>query len=76
MPANTRKVRINNNKVSLNTLIYITPIASTQNKVLYVKSKDTGYFEVGFSETLESDVEFNWWIIELESIESEPVLTN
>ena len=66
LTANSEKVRINNNKVSLNTLIYITPITSTQNKVLYVKAKDEGYFEVGFSDTLDTDVEFNWWIIELQ----------
>ncbi len=66
LTANTEKVRINNNKVSLNTLVYITPITSTQNKVLYVKAKDAGFFEVGFSDTLDTDVEFNWWIIELE----------
>lgn len=65
LSANTDIIRINNNKVNQNTLIYITPITSTQNKVLYVKSKNDGYFEVGFSETLDSDVEFNWWIIEL-----------
>lgn len=68
LTANTEKIRINNNKVSLNTLIYITPITSTQNKVLYVKAKDEDYFEVGFSEALDTDVEFNWWIIELEPV--------
>lgn len=66
LKANSESIKINNNKVSLNTLIYITPITSTQNKVLYVKSKDTGFFEVGFSDTLDTDVEFNWWIIDLE----------
>lgn len=65
LPANAENIRINNNKVSQNTLIYITPISSTENKVLFVESKGQGFFEVGFSDTLDSDVEFNWWIIEL-----------
>jgi len=66
LTANTERIRINNNKVSRNTLIYITPITSTQNKVLFVKEKGQGYFDIGFSDTLDSDVEFNWWIIELQ----------
>jgi hypothetical protein len=70
LSANTEKVRINNNKVSLNTLIYITPITSTQNKVLFVKEKGEGYFDIGFSDHLDTDVEFNWWIIELQSTEA------
>ncbi|MFZ3301207.1 MAG: LamG-like jellyroll fold domain-containing protein [Microgenomates group bacterium] len=70
LAANTDVIRINNNKVSQNTLIYITPITSTQNKVLFVKSKGEGYFEVGFSDTLDTDVEFNWWIIELANFET------
>ncbi len=67
LTANTEKVRINNPKVNDDTLIYITPLTSTQNKVLYVKEKGDGYFDVGFSENLDSNVEFNWWIIDLQS---------
>lgn len=72
LPANKESVRINNSKVSDNSLIYITPITSTQNKVLYIKAKGQGYFEIGFSETLENDVEFNWWIIELQDSQAIP----
>jgi hypothetical protein len=66
LPANTAEIKIVNPKVSQNTLIYITPISSTQNKVLYVKAKNNGWFTIGFSDILDSDVEFNWWIIELQ----------
>ncbi len=66
--ANTELIKINNPKVTESSLIYVTPISSTQNKVLFVKSKGDGYFEIGFSEPLDSDVEFNWWIIELKDI--------
>lgn len=71
LTANSESVRINNTKVKDNSLIYVTPITSTQNRVLYVKSKGQGYFEIGFSESLDQDVEFNWWIIELKDIESQ-----
>ncbi|MDO8340418.1 MAG: site-specific integrase [Candidatus Woesebacteria bacterium] len=70
LTANTNEVKIINPKINNDTLIYVTPLSSTQNKVLYVKSKDIGYFTVGFSDTLDTDVEFNWWIIELESIDN------
>jgi len=66
LTANASEIKIINSKINNNTLIYVTPLSSTQNKVLYVKSKDTGYFTVGFSDTLDADVEFNWWIIELQ----------
>jgi hypothetical protein len=65
--ANEEIIKINNPKVNDSSLIYVTPISSTQNKVLYVKSKGDGYFEIGFSEPLDTDVEFNWWIIELQN---------
>ncbi len=65
LPANTTDLIIKNDKVNENTLIYVTPTSSTQNKVLYVKSKDLKAFTVGFSEAIDSDTEFNWWIIEL-----------
>jgi hypothetical protein len=63
--ANTTELKIVNPKVKLDSLIYVTPVSSTENKVLYVKSKDTGEFVIGFNEPIATDVEFNWWIIEL-----------
>lgn len=66
LPAGLTELKIINSKLKINSLIYITPISSTQNKVLYVKSKDVGEFTIGFNEAIDSDVEFNWWIIELQ----------
>jgi cytoskeletal protein CcmA (bactofilin family) len=67
--ANTTELKIINPKVKLDSLIYVTPVSSTENKVLYVKSKDTGEFVIGFNEPITTDVEFNWWIIELKPTE-------
>jgi hypothetical protein len=65
LPAGQTEIKINNPKLKTEGLIYVTPVSSTQNKVLYVKSKDIGTFTVGFSEAIDTEVEFNWWIIEL-----------
>jgi len=66
LPAGLAELKIVNPKLNLNSLIYLTPVSSTQNKVLYVKSKDVGIFTIGFNEAIDTDVEFNWWIIELQ----------
>ncbi len=68
LAAGLSELKIKNSKIKENSLIYVTPISSTQNKVLFVKSKDAGMFTVGFSESIDTDVEFNWWIIDLGSI--------
>ncbi|MBP7768374.1 hypothetical protein KA082_00870 [Candidatus Woesebacteria bacterium] len=68
----TNEITIESNKISQNSLIYITPLGSTQNQVLYVKSQTAenpetaeheGKFVVGFDQTAVSDVNFNWWIV-------------
>jgi hypothetical protein len=64
IPAGVAEITIKNPKVSDYTLIYITPTSSTLNNVLYVKSKETGQFIVGFTGPISQDVSFNWWIIE------------
>jgi hypothetical protein len=58
--------------VTTQSLIYITPLGSTNNKVLYVKelsndNPDTpeleSGFKVGFDTNTTGDVKFNWWIV-------------
>lgn len=58
--------------VSEESLIYITPLGSTDNKVLYVKeltndNLDTPEIESGFKVGFDTDstrnVKFNWWIV-------------
>jgi hypothetical protein len=74
IPSGTNEVVIKNPNISNNTLIYITPTSSTQNQVLYLKSKEgcesggiicESYFVVGFDEAISSEVEFNWWLVDL-----------
>ena len=67
LPAGQTEIKIINPKLKNEGLIYVTPVSSTQNKVLYVKSKDIGTFTVGFNEEIDTEVEFNWWIIDLEN---------
>ena len=64
IPANISEIEINNPQVTDSSLIYVTPTSTTQNNVLYVKTKEAGKFTVGLSSALTIDVNFNWWIIE------------
>ena len=70
--ANFKEVIIKSELLTGNSLIYVTPVGSTENKVLYVKSqtaenKETGdkegQFVVGFDEAIGQEVEFNWWVV-------------
>lgn len=68
----SKEVTIKSSIISNDTLIYVTAVGSTNNQVLYVKDQvaentDTpeqeGKFVVGFDSDAESDVSFNWWIV-------------
>jgi hypothetical protein len=63
IPTGVAEITIRNPKVTDYTLVYVTPTSSSSNHVLYVKSKAAGFFSVGFSEPLDADVSFNWWIV-------------
>jgi len=79
LPAYETEIIIKSPYVTENTLIYVTPISSTENKVLYVKAKqasqqcsniaieqcsnEPGWFTVGVDTTINQDIKFNWWII-------------
>lgn len=65
IPAGTSELTLRNPKITDYTLVYVTPTSSTLNQVLYVKSKSAGFFTVGFSDPVETDVSFNWWIIQI-----------
>jgi len=70
IPAGVPEITINNPNVTDNTLVYVTPTSSSQNNVLYVKSKQslaksefgkqTGKFTVGFTNPIDVDVKFNF----------------
>ncbi|MCJ7805610.1 LamG domain-containing protein [Patescibacteria group bacterium] len=63
--AGVSEITIKNPSISDYTLVYVTPTSSTLNNVLYVKSKGAGYFTVGFSNPINVDVTFNWWVIDV-----------
>lgn len=67
--------------VTPNSLVYLTPTGNTDNKVVFVKSKQacdenhpelvegslcTPSFTVAIDAPASSDISFNWWIIQLE----------
>jgi len=64
IPTGVTEITIKNPKISDYTLVYITPTSSTLNNVLYVKSKETGQFVVGFTDPISIDASFNWWVIQ------------
>ncbi len=64
IPAGTGSITIANARVTDQSLIYITPITSTGNQVLYVAQKVAGTsFTVALDTALTQPVEFNWWIV-------------
>jgi hypothetical protein len=66
VPAETSEIIIKNPKVTDLTLVYVTPTSPTLNNVLYVKSKENGQFVVGFTNPIDIDVKFNWWIVQVQ----------
>lgn len=66
LPAGQINITIHNPTVTDQTLVYITPNGPTNNQVLYVSAKQSGSsFTVSIDQPILSDVEFNWWIIDL-----------
>ncbi len=70
--ATTNQITIKTNQISADSLVYVTPVGSTGNQVLYVKSQSVddpatpeneGQFVVGFDNDTAADVTFNWWIV-------------
>jgi len=67
VPAGVKEITIQNPKVTDYTLVYVTPTSITNNYVLYVKSKQAGQFVIGFDQALPIDVNFNWWIVQVQN---------
>ncbi len=64
LPAGQTEFIIFNPKVSENTLVYLTPVSDTENKVLFLKAKKAGeWFKVGIDTAIDKEIRFNWWII-------------
>jgi len=74
LEAGATEVTIMSDKLEENSMIYVTPMNSTNNQVLYVKNKLTdspftpeneAQFTVAIDYALGHNVVFNWWIIQL-----------
>jgi hypothetical protein len=65
VPAGVNEITIKNSKVTDYTLVYVTPTSPTENNVLYIKSKQVGQFVVGFTDAINVDVNFNWWVVQV-----------
>ena len=64
LPAGEDSVTIPNTLVTDQSLIYMTPVSSTANQVLYIYNKEARTsFTVAVDQALPKDIEFNWWII-------------
>lgn len=70
--AGTTSIIIETTRVTDHSMIYITPLGSTKNQVLYVKAKvsenpetpeNEGQFTVALDSALEENLSFNWWIV-------------
>ncbi len=70
--ANSSEIVIKSKIVSGKSLIYLTPLGSTSNQVLYVKEiaadnpetpEVESSFKVGFDSAVSTDLKFNWWIV-------------
>jgi hypothetical protein len=78
IPAGVTQITLQNQRLSDNSLIYVTPLSSTQNQVLFVKEQVTctqaditangcvSYAVIGFEAPIAQSVKFNWWIVAVE----------
>jgi hypothetical protein len=69
LPAGQSEIVLSTTQLTSTSYIYITPLSSTNNQVLYVKGStppadgNPGSFTVGTDAPAQSDIRFNWWII-------------
>jgi hypothetical protein len=67
LPAGKSEIIINNNKITPDSMVYLTPVGSTNNQVPYLKAKVVNeldsYFIIAIDQALETDISINWWII-------------
>jgi hypothetical protein len=78
LPAGKTELVVQNSKLTNLSMVYLTPVGSTQNQVLYVKSKfisptptpetsastlSPSSFTIALDLPLTQDIKVNWWII-------------
>jgi hypothetical protein len=73
VPAHENEIVVYNEKVNENSLIYVTATSPTENKTLFVADKKIctetdgvackNYFKVAIDGPINTDIKFNWWIV-------------
>ncbi|MFA5750316.1 MAG: polymer-forming cytoskeletal protein, partial [Candidatus Shapirobacteria bacterium] len=67
LPAGKTELIISTDKLNANSMVYLTPIGSTNNQVLYIKNKvfsgSESYFTISIDNPLTQDISINWWVI-------------
>ena len=76
LPVGKTEIVITNNKLTTNSMVYLTPVGSTNNQVPYIKTKmiysETelladpslqNYFTIALDNYLDKNIDINWWII-------------
>jgi cytoskeletal protein CcmA (bactofilin family) len=78
LPAGKTELIIRNSKLTNLSMVYLTPVGSTQNQVLYIKSKyisptptpeatesaaPASSFIIALDQALDQNIDINWWII-------------
>ncbi len=63
IPTGKKEVIIYSDKLTSESLVYITPTTDTENQVLFVKQKASDHFTVAIKEELNKEIRFNYWII-------------
>jgi len=76
LPAGKTEIVITNNKLTANSMVYLTPVGSTNNQVPYIKTKMVyseaelladpslqNYFTIALDNYLDKNIDINWWII-------------
>jgi len=76
LPAGATELVVQNNRLTDSSMVYLTPVGSTNNQVVYIKNKFTtptpspadseamiAGFTIAIDQALSTDVKVNWWII-------------
>ncbi|MBP7875840.1 hypothetical protein KA012_02495 [Candidatus Woesebacteria bacterium] len=64
IPVGSSQIRILSDRITPDTLIYVTAQGDTQNQNLYIKNQIVGEAVIGFNNPLPTELVFNWWIVE------------
>lgn len=72
IPAGQTEVTIKTTKLNLNQQIIVIPKGKTKNKLVFLKAQkpcsqqnlNDCWFKVGLDQPADSDIEFNWWIVD------------